>query len=514
MCCLTQKTSGPALYATRNCVFDWDRIYICLSLSGLFYLPYRSSSGFFIDTFTLFTDYIKPISIKSLFARPATPLIFPLVVLFLCTTNWISFAFTTFVVLRLYGAMYPTPPGSPLSSAASDQDSRLGKVLQDTIQLVEVLGFGAYGVVYKGVHVRDHRLQFAVKALNKVGLEPRQRAFQQREIQLHHRVSEHPNVVSLYETVDTPDCTYVILEYCPGGDLFTRITEQSFYLGQESLIKNAFLQLLDAVSYCHSMGVFHRDLKPENILVAEDGLTLKLADFGLATQDNLSPDFGCGSTFYMSPECQQSTPRPGSCYSSAANDVWSLGVILVNLTCGRNPWKRASMEDSTFRAYMKDRTFLKSILPLSDELDRILGRVFDCNPAQRLSLAELRQAVLYCPRLTLSASAPVSPSPYQSHQFGMVAPLTPPYSPMDVSQVCQAGLSDLDVSFSQLPPALHSYNKAHASPSHQLDANFFPAIAQRPNPCGTSALAPLFVNCYEQMMAPFGCSRPSMVCRA
>jgi len=406
--------------------------------------------------------------------------------------------------------MYPTPPSSPKSAATGELDARIGKVLQGTVQLVEVLGVGAYGVVYRGVHVHDPRLQFAIKALNKVGLEPRQRAFQQREIRLHHQVSEHPNVVSLYEIIDTPDCTYVVLELCPGGDLFSRITDQAFYVGQESLIKNAFLQLVDAVSYCHSVGVYHRDLKPENILVAQDGITLKLADFGLATQDYLSPDFGCGSTFYMSPECQQASPRPGSVYASAPNDVWSLGVILVNLTCGRNPWKRASMEDSTFRAYMKDRSFLKSILPLSDELDHILSRVFDCNPAQRMSLAELRQAILYCPRLTTSGCA--TPSSPASH-FSPAAPLTPPYSPIDAGQPFQSsnGSLDLDIPVSQLPPA--AYTKSRTTPRGPRtgpEAGFFP-VSNQPLACAPVYPQP-YVNCYQQMSTPFGYNGAVLVC--
>jgi serine/threonine protein kinase len=144
-------------------------------------------------------------------------------------------------------------------------------------------------------------MPYAVKALNKVGLEPRQRKFQQREIQLHHQASAHPNVVSLVKIMDAVDCTYVVIEYCPEGDLFSNITEQGKYVGNDALAKRAFLQILDAVEYCHSIGIYHRDLKPENVLVTDQGMTCKLADFGLATMDHVTSDYGCGSTFYMSP---------------------------------------------------------------------------------------------------------------------------------------------------------------------------------------------------------------------
>lgn len=308
--------------------------------------------------------------------------------------------------------MLPTCPASPVL-----RDARIGQILADTIQLIDVLGLGAYGVVYKAVDINTH-VPYAVKALNKLGLDARQQAFQQREIQLHHRVSQHPNIVSLVKVLDSIDCTFVILEYCPEGDLFTKITEQGCYIGNDILAKNAFLQILDAVEYCHSLGIYHRDLKPENVLVSDGGFAVKLADFGLATAEYYTSDFGCGSTFYMSPECQQNNPAPFSCYASAANDIWSLGVILVNLTCGRNPWKRASVEDPTYRAYMKDRSSLKSILPVSDHLSRILCHVFEPNPALRVSLPELRALIMACPTLT------------ESHD---VTPITPPYSPAPIA---------------------------------------------------------------------------------
>jgi serine/threonine protein kinase len=173
-------------------------------------------------------------------------------------------------------------------------------VLAGWLELTSILGVGAYGVVYTAIDIHTN-IPYAVKALNKAGLEPRQRKFQQREIRLHHLASQHPNVVSLVRILDSPDCTFVVIEFCPEGDLFTNITERGHFVGNDALAKHAFLQILDAVEYCHSIGIYHRDLKPENILVTDNGRTVKLADFGLATSDMYTSDFGCGSTFYMSP---------------------------------------------------------------------------------------------------------------------------------------------------------------------------------------------------------------------
>ncbi|KAK3687605.1 kinase-like domain-containing protein [Podospora appendiculata] len=296
-------------------------------------------------------------------------------------------------------------------------EARLGRFLTGSLQLQSILGTGAYGVVYSAVDIEDN-VRYAVKCLSKFNadgspLDRRQVAFQTREIRLHYLASAHPNVVSMLKIIDNPDCIYVILEYCPEGDLFFNITECGQYVGKDELARSVFLQILDAVEHCHNLGIYHRDLKPENILVSDNGETVKLADFGLATSSDRSEDYGCGSTFYMSPEClDHASRRPF--YYCAPNDVWSLGVILVNLTCGRNPWKQASFEDSTYRAYTRSQDFLKTILPVSDSLNDILGRIFNPNPDQRISLPELRALILACPRFTdqpavLLPTPPASP---------------------------------------------------------------------------------------------------------
>jgi len=136
-------------------------------------------------------------------------------------------------------------------------------------------------------------------------------------------------------------------------------------------------------------------------------------------------------------ECQQPASRPYGRYATAPNDVWSLGVILVNLTCGRNPWKKASPEDSTFRAFLKDPKFLSSILPITNELNLVLRRIFECDPHKRISLQELRELIIACPRLTTTYhSLPPSPPPPSAYEYvdamecaNLALPPSPPASP-------------------------------------------------------------------------------------
>lgn len=198
-----------------------------------------------------------------------------------------------------------TTSSNSSSVSVTTPEDRIGQVLAGRLKLTGILGVGAYGVVYNAVDIYTCT-PFAVKALAKNGLDARQKRFQQREIALHLKASVHPNVVSLMKIVETSDCTFVIMEYCPEGDLFTNITERGHYVGNDELARRVFMQLLDAVEYCHSLGIYHRDLKPENVLVADGGYQVKLADFGLATTDTYTNDFGCGSTFYMSPGMFQS----------------------------------------------------------------------------------------------------------------------------------------------------------------------------------------------------------------
>lgn len=166
------------------------------------------------------------------------------------------------------------------------------------------LGSGAYGVVYlaEDLAARSHQKRFyAVKCLlrhERGSVLARQ---QQREIALHRAMSSHSNVVSLHAVIEEEFYMFLVLDLVDGGDLFNAIIDRAAFANNDEGIKNTFLQIVDAVEACHAQGIFHRDLKPENILCSRDDQKVYLADFGLSTKTRLSANFGCGSSFYMSP---------------------------------------------------------------------------------------------------------------------------------------------------------------------------------------------------------------------
>ncbi|KAI9478790.1 MAG: kinase-like domain-containing protein [Benjaminiella poitrasii] len=277
--------------------------------------------------------------------------------------------------------------------------------LIDNLEIVKVLSIGAYGQVYMARDIYTLK-RYAVKSLPHNSLDSRQYAIQRNEITLHSHLSGHPHIIRLEKVVRTTHWTHAVLEYGSEGDLFSAITEKNLYYGNHQLIKNVFLQLIDAVRYCHDNHIYHRDLKPENILVFNRGRTIKLTDFGLATTHTTSTDYGCGSTFYFSPECQgdfSNSNKKRIAYATAPNDVWALGVILINLSAGRNPWRLASLNDDTFRAYVRDPSILLKILPISLEVYNILQRIFCLDPLQRMTLDELYSSIQHCTHFTRTA---------------------------------------------------------------------------------------------------------------
>jgi len=301
---------------------------------------------------------------------------------------------------------------------------RIGDVLRDEVnnaayQILDVLGYGTYGYIYLAKTMGSGPVEYkAVKALSKQGLTQTQLLLQRQEIDIHLSLSSpannsHHHIVDMTSVIETKDSLYLVMEYCSGGDLYDTITSQHAAASDSGLgfsampnqsgclnvhsdasVLDAMAQILSALAHSHSNKVFHRDLKPENILVAGDG-SLKLADFGLATKAQVSSDFGCGSSFYMAPE-QQPTPRAGGRrpYLPSKSDIWSMGIIFLNLRFGRNPWKLSRADDPTFAAYAQNSTVLADMFPeLSSSALHFLHRVLCVDPNERADVFEALELV-------------------------------------------------------------------------------------------------------------------------
>ncbi|KAJ3309849.1 hypothetical protein HDU76_003508 [Blyttiomyces sp. JEL0837] len=261
----------------------------------------------------------------------------------------------------------------------------------------------------------------AVKRLFKAGLDARQLLLQRQEAEVMKAIDPHQNVIQLLATVEDEECLYLIMEYCE-LDLYEAITQQGGF--PDDVVKEVFGQIADAVLHCHASGFYHRDLKPENCLISTANYKVKLADFGLATTEPWSTEMGCGSVRYMAPECfeahhnlPEGSPEYSAAqqhevigYSPAANDVWALGVILLNLLFGKNPWFEAHPTDAIFNAYAgANPNILRQQFNLSPQFDAILRRAFELDPRRRCSVMDLKLMVDSVGKFTGTPSSPPVP---------------------------------------------------------------------------------------------------------
>ncbi|KAI0635241.1 kinase-like protein [Trametes polyzona] len=266
---------------------------------------------------------------------------------------------------------------------------------QGRLKLVDTLGSGSNGVIFLAEDTTSGSSpkQYAVKCVVRAEKGSRRHTLQRQEIMFHQRLSYHPNVVTLHRVIEDKYYVFLVLDYCPGGDLFNFLSHRRDYRGDDAFIKRLFFQVLDALEACHAAGIYHRDLKPENILISEDAEHIYLTDFGLATANTYSKTYGAGSSLYMSPECIGFDPsRPP--YNTRANDIWALGVILTSMITGHNPWNNACPADACYRTFLRNDRFLIDMLPLSPGANALLQAIFrrECT-GSRARLQDVRAAV-------------------------------------------------------------------------------------------------------------------------
>jgi serine/threonine protein kinase len=183
-----------------------------------------------------------------------------------------------------------------MPSYPSSASCLLGQTIDNgALRIEEILGAGSFGVVFRAVDTQSGA-HYAVKRVEKACAD----YYQTREQELHARVSSHPHVLTFHREIDAGCYAFFVYDLC-AGDLHSAIGKLTFFR-EDELIKRIFVQIIDALEYCHSRGVYHRDLKPENILVsAQSGdIDVFIADFGLATTSSMTTS-SCGTSTFMSP---------------------------------------------------------------------------------------------------------------------------------------------------------------------------------------------------------------------
>lgn len=196
------------------------------------------------------------------------------------------------------------------------------------------IGQGAYASVKLGVHMQS-KLKCAFKTYEKIKLiDPHRKKNVQREIDIM-RLLDQPNIVKLYEVLDTPKQLLIVMEYIQGCSLHGYLKRKPNRRLEENEAKKLIKQILIAVEYCHRKNIAHRDLKLENLLVDDKG-NIKLIDFGFSTHmpKEQKTRIFCGTPSYMAPEIVSRKE-----YAGPPVDIWAIGVLLYVLLCGGYPFK-------------------------------------------------------------------------------------------------------------------------------------------------------------------------------
>ncbi|KAH0787591.1 Aurora kinase A [Histomonas meleagridis] len=249
----------------------------------------------------------------------------------------------------------------------------------DDFEIGRPLGTGKFGRVYLAREKRTHYI-VALKVLYKsqiqqAGVEHQLR----REIEIQSHLC-HPHILRLYGYFYDQTRVYIILEYASEGELFKLLREKGHF--DEPTSAKYIMQIVDAVSYCHSKHVIHRDIKPENILISSNG-SLKLADFGWSVHAPTNRRTTlCGTLDYLSPEMIEGHEHDESV------DIWSIGVLLYEILVGSPPFEAPKQRDTCQRIKAVDLKFPDGI---SNEARDLISCLLQHDPEKRMPLSEVRK---------------------------------------------------------------------------------------------------------------------------
>uniref|UniRef100_UPI0037E8ACDE serine/threonine-protein kinase ULK1 isoform X1 n=1 Tax=Semicossyphus pulcher TaxID=241346 RepID=UPI0037E8ACDE len=253
----------------------------------------------------------------------------------------------------------------------------------------DLIGHGAFAVVFKGRHREKHDWEVAVKCINKKNLAKSQTLLG-KEIKILKEL-KHENIVALLDFQETASSVYLVMEYCNGGDLADYLHSKGTL--SEDTIRVFLQQIAGAMRVLQAKGIIHRDLKPQNILLSypagrkshSNNTCIKIADFGFARylQNNMMAATLCGSPMYMAPEVIMSQN-----YDAKA-DLWSIGTIVFQCLTGKAPFQASSPQDLRL-FYEKNKTLSPNIpRETSNHLRHLLMGLLQRNHKDRMDFDDV-----------------------------------------------------------------------------------------------------------------------------
>ncbi|CAG9334011.1 unnamed protein product [Blepharisma stoltei] len=246
--------------------------------------------------------------------------------------------------------------------------------------LGRTIGQGTFGKVKIGTHILTSE-KVAVKILEKERIKDISDIERvSREIHIL-KLIRHPNIIQLYEIIETQSKLFLIMEYASGGELFDYIVAEKKIKELEAC--KYFQQIIAGVEYIHRLGVAHRDLKPENLLL-DSKKNIKIVDFGLSNtyKEGEKLKTACGSPCYAAPEMID-----GKDYNGLKADIWSCGVILYAMLAGYLPFE----DPDTGKLYKK---ILKGKYEIPDWISKdardLLGKILSTEPNKRITVEKIK----------------------------------------------------------------------------------------------------------------------------